>query len=152
MDPIFYRKYHHCLGRAIPTPDPPLAGWEAITEANHKEIASKLPKVPHTSHVEHSWSLLKCHVIGLLYTYLAEGSGNTSGKGAFRALQRGFVHWSSGRLNHLEVNNKNPEFCHMRCHTTPSMKPGIYQVYILLRCNGEYATSIECATCQCAAG
>ena len=27
------------------------------------------------------------HIVGLLYTYLAEGAGNTSGKGAFRAIQ-----------------------------------------------------------------
>ena len=41
---------------------------------------------------------------GLIYTYLAEGSGNTSGRGAFRALQRGFNHWSSGRVSYMEIN------------------------------------------------
>lgn len=88
---------------------------------------------------------------GLIYTYLAEGSGNTSGRGAFRALQRGFNHWSSGRLSNMEVNTQRPGFCHVRCNMTPSMKAGIYHVTILLNRDGELAT-IESATCQCAAG
>ena len=83
--------------------------------------------------------------LGLLYTYLAEGTGNQSaGHGAFRALQR-------GRLNHLEVNYKHPLFCHVRCSMTPSMKPGVYHVYILLAVEGELCT-IKKATCECAAG
>ena len=50
-------------------------------------------------------SLINLHVAtGLLYTYLAEGTGKTSGKGAFRVLQRGFQHWSCGCLNNLELN------------------------------------------------
>lgn len=44
---------------------------------------------------------------------------------AFRALQRGFNHWSSGRLDHLEVQYKHPVYCHVRCQMTPSMKPGL---------------------------
>ena len=76
--------------------------------------------------------------LGLLYTYLAEGTGNQSaGHGAFRALQRGYNHWASGRRNHLEVNYKHPLFCHVRCSMTPSMKPGVYHVYILLAVEGE---------------
>ena len=43
----FYRKYHRHPGVVIPTPDSPLTGWETITDANYKEIASKLPKVAH---------------------------------------------------------------------------------------------------------
>ena len=34
---------------------------------------------------------------------------------------------------------------------TPSMKQGVYNVYMLLGCEGEMAT-ICAATCQCAAG
>jgi len=34
---------------------------------------------------------------------------------------------------------------------TPSMKPGLYHVYILLGREGEVAT-IHAATCECAAG
>ena len=48
--------------------------------------------------------------IGLLYTYLAQGAGNTTGRGAFRALKKGYVHRSSGRLDNLEVNLKHPHF------------------------------------------
>lgn len=88
---------------------------------------------------------------GLLYNYLAEGVGNTTGRGAFRALQRGFAHWSSGRLDHLEVNYKHPKFCHVRCQMTPSMKPGLYRVYLLLGRDGDFAV-IQVAKCQCAAG
>lgn len=90
--------------------------------------------------------------IGLLYTYLAEGTGNQStGHGAFRALQRGYNHWASGRLSHLEVNCKHPLFCHVRCSMTPSMKSGVYHVYVLLAIEGEVC-SIKKATCECAAG
>lgn len=89
---------------------------------------------------------------GLVYTYLAEGTGNVTGRGAFRALQRGFNHWSSGRVSHIEVNIENSQFYHVRCRTTPSMKPGAYHVYILLRHENELVIGVERATCQCAAG
>ena len=82
---------------------------------------------------------------------MAEGTDNSSGGGAFRALQRGFVHWSCGRLDHIEVNVKHPRFCHIRCKATPSMKSGLYQVTLLLGRDGDVA-SICRATCECAAG
>ncbi len=88
---------------------------------------------------------------GLVYSYLAEGTGNVSGSGAFRALQRGFNHWSCGRISHIEVNVEHPQFCHVRCHMTPSIKPGVYHVSILLRRDNELAV-VERAICQCAAG
>lgn len=88
---------------------------------------------------------------GLLYTYLVEGLKNTSGSKAFRTLQWGFTHWSAGRLDHLEINYKNPVYCHVRWEMTPSMKPGVYHVYILLAHDGDYV-SIPVATCECAAG
>ena len=93
-----------------------------------------------------------CLVLGLLYTYLADCTG-ASGRGeAFRSLQRGFIHWSSGRLNKLEINYCHPQFCYVRCNMTPSMKQGLYKVYILLgSVSSEYA-SILAATCECAAG
>ena len=69
------------------------------------------------------------------------------GHSAFRALRRGYVHWASGRLTQ---NCQHPSFCHVRCNMTPSMKPGVCHVYILLG-KGELAT-IEKATCECAAG
>lgn len=150
-----YRKYHQHPGVTIPSPSLPLTGWETVTEANHTEISTKIPKVTHGTYdtvcMMSSCTFQLLLSIGVLYTYLAEGVGNTNGKGAFRALQRGFIHWSSGRIDHLEVNYKHPTFCHVKCQTTPSMKPGIYQVYILLDSSGDFA-SISVATCQCAAG
>ena len=96
-----------------------------------------------------------CNIVvftGLLYTYLAEGTENQStGHGAFRALQHGYKHWASGRLSHLEVNCKHSLFYHIRCSMTPSMKSGVYHVYILLAVEGEVC-SIKKATCECAAG
>ena len=89
--------------------------------------------------------------IGLLYTYLAAGCGRKGTQGAFRALQRGYAHWASGRLDHLEVNYRHPEYCHVRCNMTPSMKTGLYRVYLLLGKEGALAT-IKKATCQCTAG
>ena len=88
---------------------------------------------------------------GTLYAYLAKGCERVSGHGAFRALQRGFVHWASGRLGEINVNVKHPLVCHVRCVTTLSMKPGKYQVYLLLGKESELAT-IEKAKCDCAAG
>ena len=95
--------------------------------------------------------LMWYNYIGLLYTYLASGCGRDKTEGAFRALQRGFIHWASGRLDRLEVNCRHPCFCHVRCDMTPSMKAGIYHVYLLLGKEGQLAT-IEKATCECAAG
>ena len=86
-----------------------------------------------------------------MYTYLADGAGRTGKDGAFRSLHRGFAHWSSGRLSHVEVNIHHPLFCHVRCKMTPSMKQGLYNVYILFRNQGGLG-SIEMATCECAAG
>ena len=89
--------------------------------------------------------------VGMLYTYLANGCGRSESHGAFRALQRGYVHWASGRLNRLEINHRHPEYCHVKCTMTPSMKAGSYKVYILLGMEGNLAT-IKKATCECAAG
>ena len=50
----------------------------------------------------------------------------------------------------IEMNLKQPDFCHVRCVATPSMKTGKY-VYILFGKEGELVT-IEKATCECAAG
>ena len=88
---------------------------------------------------------------GMLYTYLACGVGLSKVQGAFRALTRGYNHWASGRLDHLQINSMHPEYCHVRVSCTPSMKPGTYNVYLLLHKEGEVA-SILTATCECAAG
>ena len=35
------------IGRSTALPKPPLVGWESVNTANHKEMASKLPRVTH---------------------------------------------------------------------------------------------------------
>ena len=87
---------------------------------------------------------------GLLYTYLAGESCN-EGRSTFRALTRGYTHWASGRLDHLEVNSQHPQYCHVWSIMKPSMKPGSYHVYLLFSRDGELAC-IHTATCECAAG
>ena len=89
--------------------------------------------------------------LGLMYSYLAEGVGRSDSSGAFRSLKRGFKHWASGRLSYLELNVHHPLFCHVRSKMTPSMKQGIYTMYILLGSESGFAT-IKAATCECAAG
>ena len=84
----------------------------------------------------------------LLHTYLADGSGNTIGREAFRALQRGFNRWSCGRLDHMEVTVQHSQFCHVRCKMTPSMKAGVYIINLPCR----ELVAIQYAVCDCAAG
>ena len=90
-------------------------------------------------------------LLGLVYTYLAGHVGRMGEQGAFRALTRGYTHWASGLLQQLEVNTNNPNFCHVRIAMKPSMKDGLYHVYILLARDGDLA-NICSATCECAAG
>ena len=78
--------------------------------------------------------------------YLANGVGRRDTQGAFRALSRGFSHWASGRV---DINH--PDYCHVKCSMTPSMKPGNYQVYLLINHESDLG-SVVIATCQCAAG
>ena len=82
-----------------------------------------------------------------MYTYLAGHMGRVGEQGAFQALTRGYSHWASGLLQQLEVNTN----CHVRVAMKPSMKDGLYRVYILLGRDGDLAT-ICCATCECVAG
>ena len=120
----------------LPPPSQPPQGWTYVSEANQHSIAEHIPKVyPST-----------------LYQYLAEGVGNISGQGAFRALSRGYVHWASGRMDRLQVNYNNPNYCFVRCQMRPSMKPGFYTVDLLLKREAGGNASIFRATCQCAAG
>ena len=86
-----------------------------------------------------------------MYTYLDKECERISEQGAFCALNRGYVHWASGRLGTIQVNLKHPLFCHVRCSATPSIKPWKYSVYILLGKEGELAI-VEKVTCERAAG
>ena len=83
--------------------------------------------------------------------YLAEGIGHSVTCGALCALMTGFTHWSSGRMNHMKVNQHHPEFCHVKCTMTSSTKQGSYQVYILLHKDGNLGSVVP-TTCECAAG
>ena len=133
-------------------PKPPITGWVTVEDPNC-ENAKHIPIVTHGTFFVTKKDHYNFNFVfpGLLYTYLADSSG-VSGRGeAFRSLQRGFIHWSSGRLNKLEINYRHPQFCHVQCQMTPSMKQGSYRVYILLGRVVEFA-SILSATCECAAG
>ena len=102
----------------------------------------------HTSLIEYCF----CTNAGLLYTYLAEGTETSQQSGTFRALKRGYILWSSGHLDSIEFNGNNPMYFHIRCKATPSMRSGIYNVYILLKREGRLVDAISRATCQFAAG
>ena len=86
-----------------------------------------------------------------MYTYLAGHVGRSGNEGAFRALERGYNHWTSGRIQEILINTNCPPFCYVKCKTNPSMKSGTYVVYILLKGDGGIA-SIASAMCDCAAG
>ena len=86
------------------------------------------------------------YIVGLLYTYLAEGCSRRSSQGAFRALQRGYINWDSGHVDHLEINYRHPQFCHVRCKMVQSMKPGLYHVYMVLGKEGEFASRKQLPT------
>ena len=95
---------------------------------------------------------LQCLLVGVVYAYLASGAGRSAGRGTFRALTRGFIHWQSGRIENLEVNVNHPLYCHVRSTMKPSMKAGSYHVGVLLGRDGEVVSSVLAATCECAAG
>ena len=85
----------------------------------------------------------------LSHNPVAQGVG---GKGAFRALTRGYTHWASGRLNKLEVNTCNQTLCFVCCQMRPSMKTGFYTIKLILRKSDNNVAVIAQAICQCAAG
>ena len=113
----------------LPLPDEPPLGWNDVTEENREEMAEQIPAVFPTT----------------LYSYLADGVGNVSGQGAFRALTRGYIHWSSGRLSKMQFNDNNPNYCFVRCMMRPSMRPtGLYKVLLLLQRGWR-----KCIDCTC---
>ena len=135
-------------------PDIPLSGWETVVASNYGDMSKKIPTVTHGKCTQHNVtegrSMNILLTLGLMYSYLAEGVGRRDSSGAFRSLKQGFKHWASGRLSYLEVNTCHPLFCHVRSKMTPSMKQGVYTVYILLGSESGLAT-IKAASCECAA-
>lgn len=123
----------------LPIPNFPLHGWESIDGSNVDVIAKQLPCVLPTS----------------LYTYLAEGVGNSRGSMAFRALKRGYVHWASGRVSKVEVHTRHPHFAFVRSTVIPSMRSGSYVVKLLLKkrmLRNAVMGDVRMASCECAAG
>lgn len=121
-----------------PIPKPPIQGWHKLSPVN----PFVEPDFPSLSQ-------------GTLYTYLAEGVGNTQGKRAFRALKRGYIHFSSGRVSSIEIQNRNSVYCFVRSTMTPSLRTGSNKVTMILKkefVEQECIGSVVQATCDCAAG
>ena len=149
-----YRKEQQLISQGVstlplPLPTVPLTGWEVVTADNYHQ--RNIPKLmPGSLFAFIKYELVLILYTGTLYTYLSVECERLTGHGAFRALQRGYVHWASGRISRIEVNCQHPMYCHVRCTMTPSMKPGVYHVYVLL--GKDDVTTIKKATCECAAG
>ena len=120
----------------LPCPAFPLCGWQTVQKENAKEVAKDMPSVSQS----------------ILYTYLAEGVGN---KKAFRALKKGYIHWSSGRLNKLEIQTRHTQYAFVRCSVVPSMRTGKYSVKMMLKketIGDQVVGTVHQAFCECAAG
>lgn len=73
----------------------------------------------------------------------------------FRALKRGYIHFSSGRVSNVEVQNRNQTYTFIKSSMIQSMKTGMYKVAMVLKkefIGQECVGSIVGATCDCAAG
>ena len=83
---------------------------------------------------------------------LSQGCERISCHGAFLALNRGYIHWSSGRLGQIEINLKNPSFCHaqMCCNSTNENRE--VQRLSTTRETRRAIATVKKATCECAAG
>lgn len=97
-----YRKEQQLISQGVRTlplslPSLPLTGWEVVSADNYKE--KNVPKVMSGKHNTLCSYHVQFNMIGLLYTYLAKECERLTGHGAFRALQRGYIHWASGRLS-----------------------------------------------------
>ena len=127
-----YRKEQQLISLGVRTlplslPSVPLTGWEVVSADNYKE--KNVPRVMSGTcilfcaiHIQQCSYYVQFNTIGLLYTFLAKECERLTGHGAFRALQRGYIHWASGRLSQIEVNRQHPKFCHVRCSMKHSMK------------------------------
>ena len=115
---------------------PPVSGWETVSETNAAVLSKKLP----------------CVTSGTVYTYLARQTGQSNGQITFRALTRGYIHWASGRVNTISINVQHPINCHVQSVMKPSMKPGTYNVWLMLQGSDMGYASVLRATCECAAG
>ena len=137
-------------------PPIPISGWETVSADNCSEYSNKIPIVTQGKTMLFQVMNVYMHnpvmlFVGTVYVYMSESAGVSAGQGAFRALSRGFQHWSSGRMESMEVNLRHPRYCHVRSSIKPSMKLGLYHLYILLKRVGDNGEVVQ-ATCECAAG
>ena len=160
VDGSYLYKKHKILTEAgqrlvpLTSPAPPPSGWVTVSSENYLQVAPNLPTITPgqwTITITNFQYYLTLHA-SLVYTYLACHIGRSGDEGAFRALTRGYTHWASGRLDQLMVNTNNPKYCHVRASMKPSMKTGLYHVYLLLQVDEKGLASIVSATCGCAAG
>ena len=161
VDGSYLYKKHKSLTEAghrlapLTPPAPPPSGWVTISSENYQAVAPNLPTVTAgqftINHFQNHLRFQHC-LTGLVYTYLTGHVGWSGDEGAFRALTRGYTHWASGRLDQLTVNINNPKHCHVCATMKPSMKTGVYHVYLLLESDDKGLASILSATCECAAG
>ena len=78
--------------------------------------------------------------------YLAGHVGHFGEEGVFRALERGYAHWASGRLSECQSNFLSSQMYHI------TIDEGWHiQVYMLLGKEGDVVI-ICSAKCDCAAG
>ena len=82
-----------------------------------------------------SWLLM----FGVLYTYLAESArvlGTQCNKVLFMLLSEATSCGHQDVLIPSKLNTHHPIYCHVKCKVTPSMKAGVYHVYVLLKWEG----------------
>ena len=48
-----------------------------------------------------------------------------------------------GTLDHLFVNCAHPTYCHVKCDMIPSLKSGLYHVYVLLVKTGTWLVELR---------
>ena len=88
-------------------PPIPISGWETVSAENYSEYSNKIATQGKTILFQVMNVYMKNPVmlfVGTVYVYMSESAGISAGQGAFRALSRGFQHWSSGRMESMEVN------------------------------------------------
>ena len=137
----------------LPAPTPPLSGWEPVTLENSASMSKNIPfvtpglfegiiipvnvtKISLQGYSIHIWQP------DVVVKRLREPSVPCK-EGIFTGPRDDWIASKS--------TIKHPHFCHVHCNMTPSMKAGVYHVYLLLGKQDQLAT-IDKATCECAAG
>ena len=61
------------------------------------------------------------------------------------------IHWASSLVSTISVNVQHPINCHVQSVMKLSMKPGTYNVWLMLQRNDMGYASVLRATCECPA-